>query len=84
MSESIDNSVTQPWRHIMSSPAQSLDVTDIKKILTGAGLAGLGAAAAFVAGWVSLEDVDLQHAGLLALAAGLSVVSNAIRKFLSE
>ena len=62
----------------------TLSTFDLRKILTGAAIAGVGAAAASIAGWATVEDFNWQIPAAAFSAAFFSVLANAARKLLTD
>jgi|TARA_Y100000310_G_C20350318_1_gene654016 hypothetical protein len=68
----------------IGTPPGKLGWDDAGKIAKGAGLAAIGAVAAIAATWLTVEDIDIETAGMAGLTAAFAVVANATRKFLSD
>jgi len=65
------------------SPRMSISYEDVKAILRGALIAGIGAALASVGAISSVEEFDWRLPAVAFLSAFCSVAANTLRKFMS-
>lgn len=65
----------------MGSPRMQMNLSDLKKVAIGAGVAAAGAALTYLSEWVTNTDFGVWTG---VVVAAWSVLANAARKFLSN